>query len=140
MIVKRLEPISWALYSEKAHLACFSERRPPEMERISYALVAEVDGIPAAYVTVKELDSETAYFQHGGAFPNIRGTTRSLKAYRAIMDSIASRYMRAGTLIENTNKAMLKFAMNEGWTIMGLRVFEGSILLEHKIDFSGEPK
>ncbi|MBX3017976.1 MAG: hypothetical protein KF767_08810 [Bdellovibrionaceae bacterium] len=136
MKLRVLLPQEWAKFSEAAHLVVFDERRPTAMERISFALVVETEeGKPAGYATIKELDSETAYFQYGGAFPGTKGTTAALRAYRMIMRFIRDGYRRAGTLIENTNTPMLKFAMNEGWVISGLRVYDGKILLEHKIDF-----
>lgn len=136
MKLRVLPPHDWAKYSETAHLVVFDETRPTALERINFALVVETDeGVPAAYSTIKELDSETAYFQYGGSFPGTKGTTASLRAYKLIMGFISKAYKRAGTLIENTNTPMLKFAMNEGWLITGMRVFDGKILLEHKIDF-----
>lgn len=135
MKVVALSPDEWQQMSAEAHLVCFGERRDPSMDRIDLVLMA-VDEEPLAYMTIRELDSETAYLQYGGAFPSAKGTTTSFRSYMAMLEHLKmAGYKRAGTYIENTNKPMLKFAMKAGWTITGLRTFEGSVLLEHQMNF-----
>jgi predicted regulator of Ras-like GTPase activity (Roadblock/LC7/MglB family) len=125
----------WQQYSEQAHLICFNEHRAADMNRIDFALVADLDGVPQAYMTCREVDSETVYMQYGGAFPSAKGSIKSFRGYEAMLKWLASNYKYGTTLIENTNTAMLRFAMQAGLRIIGVRNFKQSILLEHFAEF-----
>lgn len=125
----------WKQYSEQAHLICFNEHRPADMNRIDFALVADLDGIPQAYMTCREVDAETVYMQYGGAFPSAKGTVKSFRSYEAILGKLSSVYKHGTTLIENTNTPMLRFAMQAGLRVIGVRNFKQSILLEHFIEW-----
>lgn len=137
MEVKRVSQQEWMKISSEAHELCFNERRDPSFERIDFALVVAMGSTPVAYMTCKELDAESIYMQYGGAFPSGRDTALSFRAYSSMIDYLSQNYVRGGTLIENTNTAMLKFAMKKGLLITGVRNFKGSILLEHCIEFGG---
>lgn len=125
----------WKQYSEQAHLICFSEHRPADMNRIDFALVADVDGVPQTYMTCREVDSETVYMQYGGAFPSAKGSIKSYRGYEAMLARLADAYKYGTTLIENTNTPMLRFAMQAGLRVIGVRNFKQSILLEHFIEW-----
>jgi hypothetical protein len=136
MIVNQLSPLQWSELAEEAHLLCFNEVRDCSMDRIDFALYTTDGNKPLAYMTCKELDSETIYLQYGGSFPETQGTANSFRAYNQMLFRLKELgYKRAGTYIENTNKPMLKFAMKAGWLITGLRNFENTLLLEHTIKF-----
>lgn len=136
MNVIGMKPQEWADYSKEAHLLCFNEIKAVDMDRISFALLAVDEEKPVAYMTIQELDGMTAYLQHGGSFPETRGSANSWKAYVSMLKYLKEMgYVRGGTYIENTNKPMLKFAMKAGWLITGIRTFEGTVLLEHQIKF-----
>lgn len=125
----------WAKHSEDAHLICFGEKRPAEMNRIDFALLVEADGVPQAYMTCREVDAETVYMQYGGAFPSAKGTIKSFRAYQALLEKLGEVYKYGSTLIENTNTPMMKFAMQAGLRVIGVRNFKESILLEHFIEW-----
>lgn len=106
------------------------------MDRIDFALLAVTDsGSPAGYVTCRETDNETVYWQFGGAFPSIKGTVLSMRAYEDFINWTRERYSRVYTLIENTNSAMLRMAQKVGFSIIGIKNFKGQILLEHLMEF-----
>lgn len=128
----------WAVFSEDAHKICFNELKPASFDRIDFALLCVDSGKPCAYVTCRELDPDTVYFQFGGAFPETRGTLSSWKCYEKVTDFARTKYRRITTLIENNNVVMLKFAMKMGYRIIGIRNFGGSILLEHVLEFDKE--
>ena len=54
----------------------------------------------------------------------------------AFVEWCKPRYKRITTLIENKNTVMLKMAMKVGFRVIGVRNFQGSILLEHLLEFS----
>lgn len=137
MRVIKMSSSEWDKYSADAHLICFGEERPAGMNRIDFALTAIEGDIPQAYMTCREVDSESVYMQYGGAFPSSKGTIKSFIGYTSMIAELAHRYKRASTLISNKNHAMLKFAMKVGLDIIGIRNFKGEIFLEHLIEFGG---
>ncbi len=138
--VLQIFPGDWKEYSESAHMMAFKENRSSDMDRIDYALLVinSDNDTPLGYVTVRELDAESVYWQYGGATPaSIRSIT-SYRTYEEMIKWTSTRYKRITTLIENDNIPMLKFAMSVGYRIIGCRTFKNSILLEHLIEFDKE--
>ena len=117
--------------SEKAHLYSFAENRPPEFDRITFALVAEVNGKLAGWVTCRELDKESVYWQYGGAFPTIEKTIHVFGVYEAFFNKIKELgYKRMTTYMQNTNIAMIKLGFKYGLRIIGVRFFNNEIFCE----------
>lgn len=137
MVIQRYEKEAWKKIAEEAHIICFNEKRPNGMDRIDFALLAITDrNTPAGYVTCRETDGETVYWQFGGAFPSVRGTVMSMRAYEDFVNWTRERYKRVYTLIENTNGPMLRMAQKVGFLITGIKNFQGQILLEHLMEFT----
>jgi hypothetical protein len=134
--VEKITPAEWAKYSGHAHLIAFGKTLPPGSERIDFALLAVHGEQAMGYVTCREQDAETVYWQFGGAFPGTKDTIRTFQGYRAFVDACRG-YKRITTLIENTNTVMLKMAMAVGFRVVGVRAYKGSILLEHLLEFKG---
>lgn len=130
--------MEWAQISENCHAVVFKEKRPAEMDRIDYVLlVEEEDGVPSGYCTVRELDSESVYWQYGGAFPGTHGTIKSVGSYESLINWTKQHYKRISTLVENTNIRYLKLAMHYGFRVIGCRTFHGKIYLELLNEFDG---
>jgi hypothetical protein len=130
--VLEIDKFGWERFAQDARRTVFNETMPPEYDRIDYALLvigSEKDE-PVAYMTVRELDADSAYLKHGGAFPPVKGTFHSLKIYMEMLDYLKPKYKRLTTLVENTNTVYLKMALTAGFKIIGIRNFEGSILVE----------
>lgn len=134
--IDRLSPVEWKEFSERAHLITFGKHKPAEWDRIDFALVVRNDENLMGYVTCREIDAHTVYWQFGGAFPGTKSTSMSWIGYQAFVEYCKVRYKRISTLIENTNLVMLKMAMKVGYRIVGIRFFGGDILLEHLLEFS----
>ena len=129
--VQRIDKYKWASLAKNAHLICFDEIRDPMMDRIDFALINERNDNPLNYCTVRELDSESVYWQYGGAFPNSKGTGESYYSYkRNAAWCFDEGYLRVTTYIENTNLAMLKIALKVGFLVIGTRTFKGHVMLE----------
>ena len=134
---------AWRVISQNAHALCFNERRDPEMDRIDFALlnvkIEKDEKTPLNYCTVKELDSESVYWQYGGAFPNTKGTPISLHSYKRNADwCFAQGYKRITTYIQNINTAMLKVAIHIGFIPIGVRYFKGEIFVELLLERNNE--
>lgn len=132
--VEELTRDEWAEFAARAHLECFGKHYPPERQRFDFALTACLGDQILGYVTCRETDSETVYWQFGGAFPGTRDTLLSWPGYVALVKH-CNRYKRITTLIENTNRVMLKMAAKVGFVIVGVRHVGGSTLLEHYLEF-----
>lgn len=128
--VERIDSDKWLTDSETAHKLAFGAYRSRELDRIDFALITMKDSRPAGYVTCLEMDSETVYWQIGGAFPDAKNTGVVVPCYLAMIDWCLDRYQRITTRIENTNTAMLRLAMKVGFLIVGTWNFKGSIYLE----------
>lgn len=138
MKIEKLSPDQWHSFSEHAHKAVFSKLKPAHMDRIDYALLCVDDNATVlGYVTVREHDHETVYWQFGGCLDSARGTLKSFRACQAFVDFQKKVSKRVTFLVENTNAVMLKFAMKLGFKISGVRLFQGSVLVEHLLEFEG---
>lgn len=137
MKVVKVTPEAWKDMGEMAHLLAFGKHLPIEKTRIDFALlVVDSNDKPMGYVTCKELDADTLYWQFGGAFPDTRDTVRTFPGYQAFVRFTKELgYKRIATYIENTNAVMLKMAAKVGYRIVGVRNFGGAVLLEHLLEF-----
>lgn len=126
----------WKQVAEDMHMNVFGEFRPKEMNRIDFALVAWEDNRPVGYFTCYEYDSKSIYLGYGGILADSQRTSMAVKAYKMGLDHLKFKYLRANTLIENTNTPMLKLAMSVGFKVTGIRYFNGSIMLEHSIEWT----
>ena len=124
-------------FSEASHLVCFGKHKPSSFDRIDYAmLMADPETkTPRAYITAREFDHETVYWQFGGSFPGTKGTVASLACFEAALEHAKLHYKRVTFVVENTNFPMLKLAQKKGFVIVGLRNFNGTVLLEHMLEF-----
>lgn len=122
--VQRLTPEQWSEISEKALNFSFAFDYPREKNRIALALVVKNKSTDelCGYSTIVEFDSESAYMQHGGNFPPIRGTTLTLKAYLLMVDYLRAHYKFISTRICNRNVPMLKLALAAGFLITGTQL------------------
>lgn len=135
MKVEKIKSEQWKKFAPLAHKIAFNEILPESRDRIDFALLVSKDGAATAYVTCREVDSESLYWAYGGSMPNIKDTVLSWKAYELMTDYCRADYKRIFTLIENTNIVMLKFAMKIGYRIIGIKNYNGQVLLEHCLEF-----
>lgn len=133
--IRSLSIEEWKPLAEQAHLVVFSTLYPSEHQRFDGVLLAtdEFDTM-LAYVSFREFSYDVVYWQYGGAFPGIKGGIHSFNVYQEFLKTHFQKYRVVTTLIENTNVAMLKFAMKVGFRITGIRCVGESVLLEHTIE------
>lgn len=139
--INRLSPEQWKIVSEATHAVVFKEVRKPYMDRIDFALIAHDDeeNVPWGYMTVRELDKETVYWQYGGSFPSIKGTINTAKCYEEYLKwHRVMEYKQVVTLVETENIPYLKLAMHYGFRINGVRMFKGEVLVELLNDLTKE--
>lgn len=132
-----MEKEDWKELSKRAHLIVFNEDKDPLKDRLDFALVTEVEesSLLLNYVTCREADAETLYWQYGGSFPGTKGTILSYRAVQALLRYCQERYKRVFFYVENKNSAMLKMALKCGFLITGIRNYKNTILVEHLLEF-----
>lgn len=134
MIVKRIASEEWRTISADAHLVVFGTEKSAAHERVDFALLCLEGDRIEGYLTAKEMDHETVYWQFGGSMPHIKGSAKSFRGYQLFVDWAKAHYKRVQTRIENTNTAMLKMALHVGFLIVGVRFVQGSTLLELELE------
>jgi hypothetical protein len=129
--VNRLQPDEWKVLAEKAHLVVFNEKREAEINRIDFALLCLLDGTLQTYVTVKEMDAESLYWQYGGAFPTAKKSLVAFRCFQKLIEYCFDEgYKRISLYVKNDNFSMLKFVMSHTFTIVGMRTIAGDTFLE----------
>jgi RimJ/RimL family protein N-acetyltransferase len=136
--VEKLYPDEWKMLAESAHVSVFDEVRSPDLDRISYALIAKSGSDLVGYLTARETDAETVYWQFGGMFRDFRGTTKTMQTYVAFINWTKNKYKRITTFVENVNIPYLRLAMSCGFLITGIKNFKNTILVELTLEFEGE--
>lgn len=126
-------------YSEAAHQIAFNKNKPASWDRIDFAvlLVDPETDLPAAYITCREMDHETVYWQFGGVLPGTIKTPKSMICFETFIEWAKNVYKRITFLVENDNYPMLNIAMKKHFRIVGIRNFKQTILLEHMLEFNG---
>jgi L-amino acid N-acyltransferase YncA len=122
--LERLTKEEWAALSQSAHKYSFGTDRSPEMDRIDFALVVRETerDVLTGYMTVIELDQESAYIQHGGNFHHSDRNILTLRSYMMMCNFMKEKYKNVSTRVWNKNKAMLKISWAAGFTVVGCEV------------------
>lgn len=128
--VQKVLPYEWQNISAITHKVSFGQERSPEMDRIDYALVAFNDEKePVGYCTIIEIDKNSIYMQHGGAFPNIAKSVWTVKTYFMFLNWLKDDYKSITTRTWNENLPMLKLAMSAGLRINGTHFDDGELFV-----------
>lgn len=120
----------------QAHVICFGEKKLEDLSRIDFAILAfDPENQISGYATCIEMDKETLYLQHGGAFPNYEKKHHVLFGYIQMIRWMKERYKRVTTRVENTNIPYLKLALKAGFLVNGTYTFNNKIYLELHNEF-----
>lgn len=127
----------WKNRMNDIYLDVFQAERPVNMERCNFAIISKKENTPVGFVTCIEMDSETIYWQFGGALKIVKRTINVMKYYKEMISWCKSRYKRITTRIENDNIQMIKLAISCGFKILGTWNFNNKIYLELCCEFGG---
>jgi hypothetical protein len=132
MIVEKITPEEWRSgLMTKMYLDTFGSERDPNVERCDFVLVAKDSELdPVGFITCHEMDSETLYWQFGGATEKIKKTIRVSSHYSHFLVWSLSKYKRVTTRIENKNLAMLRMALKVGFLVIGVWNIKNKVYLE----------
>lgn len=127
----------WELLAQASHFVVFNENRDPSLNRIDFALLMVDKKLdqPAGFVTIRELDKDSIYWQFGGIVPQYRKSINALQIFEHTIEWCKKDYKRITMLIKNDNFPMLKFAIYAKAKIIGCRIFHGEVYVEHLIEF-----
>ena len=132
MTIDKIPLSEWkSKYMQNMYLESFGGERNDLIEKCDFVLIARNENIqPVAFITCHEMDTETIYWQFGGACDNIKKSIRVMSHYVHFLVWCMARYKRVTTRIENTNTAMLKMAIHCGFVVYGIWNFKNKIYLE----------
>jgi len=136
-MIKVISPETWKECSEKVHSIVHQTHRHPEFERIDYVLVSNDNTDTYGYITVKEWDKDSVYWDFGGSIP----TASSVKVYNALMEAINFTFEKHKKITMHTyneNIPMLKLAMKAGFRIIGIKSIENNIFCELELEKKGD--
>jgi hypothetical protein len=128
--VRQISREQWAEVSEVVHAEVHDKHKPASWDRIDYALLVTRGQEAVGYVTVRETDHETVYWQFGGGFGWARKSVLMLMSLKALVSWQLEKSKRITMLVENTNVSMLSLAMKIGFRVIGLRVVNTHVLCE----------
>lgn len=131
--VVKIPAIDWKELSKNAHLVTFGEFREG-LDTIDFALLCSWNGATGGYLTVKEMDKETAYVQHGGVFPDFSKSVYVLGGYAKLLAVLKAEYKRVWTRVVNTNIPMIKLALSQGFIITGCSFVCNKLYLEMNLE------
>ncbi|MEZ0392071.1 MAG: hypothetical protein ACAH59_07655 [Pseudobdellovibrionaceae bacterium] len=132
MTIEKISLSEWKeLHMENMFEDVFDGQRDYELETCDFVLlVRDKYFVPVGFITCHEMDSETLYWQFGGATKKIKRTLHVAGHYVQFLKWSLTHYKRVTTRIENTNSAMLKMALSCGFLIYGVWNFKNKIYLE----------
>ena len=137
-MIERLDPQEWSEISERMNFEIFGEYTPKDKERIDYALLYGVGKEPRGFVTCRELDAETVYWQFGGLLPEYRGTLEGARGQLEFIEYARERYKRVSLRIENENVHYLTMVLKLGFRIVGTLAFGSTVLVQLVLEFGGD--
>lgn len=122
MTLKRLTLDEFNTIAETAHLIAFHEARANTMNRYDFAILVEDEDqhdMPLGYMACLEIDAETVWILHGGAFPVAKNKPAATKGFHLMVKYLRENYKGARLDTTPENLAMIKLAYSAGFVICG---------------------
>lgn len=135
MILEVLNPEKWFSFMSVAYPLVFGEHRNPSDEKVDFVLITKNEEKVHGFVTCKIMDSETVYWQFGGAMLGTKGTLAVINSYLMFINYCREKYKRITTRIENNNIPMIRLALKCGFLVQGVWIFKGKTYLECCLEF-----
>ncbi len=133
MEAQYLTPDQWSQIEKSAVGASFGHWDEGMGAPLSYALLmVDAQNTPRGYVTAQLHGPRTVYWKFGAAlFP----TQGSIVVRNALLQLIDREKLmgrtKIHTFIENTNTRMLRMALSVGFRVVGVRLSESAVLVDH---------
>jgi RimJ/RimL family protein N-acetyltransferase len=118
-------------YMSDMYIDSFNAKKEANLEKCDFVLLCrDYKNEAVGFLTCHELDSETLYWQYGGATKKVKNTINVSSHYVSFIKWSLERYKRVTTRIENTNTPMLRIALKCGFLIYGIWNFKNKIYVE----------
>lgn len=99
--------------------------------------VFDDSNVLSGYISVDELDRESAYLPYGGMFMNHQGVGLATDSFGLCLGELKKDYKRVGFLTKTINKKMINLGHKLGFEIVGMRMEHGVPCVEMLLDFGG---
>jgi hypothetical protein len=121
MILRLLELHEFNQIAENAHLLAFHEERSQRVNTYDFALLVEDEKTDTllGYMACMEVDAESVWILHGGAFPPAKNNSRAVQGFNLMVSYLKQNYARAKLDTLSSNIAMIKLAYSAGFMIAG---------------------
>lgn len=120
-------------YSKSAYESVFGETADLSESLFDYAfVVVDEHECPIIYTTIKQLSEKSLYIEHGGSFPDYRGSRKVLPAFKMLIDAWyngGADRISLSTLA--TNVAMQKLALSAGFLPCGMFHNDKGLFLQY---------
>jgi len=127
-------------YSDDAYITVFGEEPTITKESLfdaAFLVIDEEKDTPIVYMTMKQISTKGVFIEHGGSFPEFRGSPKVRPAFRYLLDYLHSAGSRTISLItRNTNTAMQKLALATGFICTGCNYNGEGLFLEYTLKFN----
>jgi hypothetical protein len=134
--VERLSKDEWMGEAIKCHTDLFSDEGLDESLNLNFAVVLkDENNVINHYLTVQEIDSETAHIPYGGSLAQWRNLGRGPEGFIMMLNELKRNYKRATFWTKFTNRPMIMLALKVGFQIIGTREAHGVPGLEFLIEF-----
>ena len=138
MIVEKMSSKDWIDCMDSMYASVFDDVRPLSLERCDFVLIAKDNELdPVGFITCHEMDSETIYWQFGGALKKVKNSIHVMSHYVHFITWCTGKYKRITTRIENDNLPMLKMALKCGFLIQGVWNMKNKIYVEQCFEAGG---
>lgn len=136
MKVRRIEKDDWYAQFAGAHQKIFTYGLE-EAHCFAFVLGVfdECDDI-SGFVSVSELDGESAYLPYGGMFMSHRNLGKASDAFEVCLEFLKKDYKRIGFLTKTSNKIMINLGHKKGFEIVGMRKAHGVPCVEMLLEFN----
>lgn len=123
-------------YSKVAYHAVFQEDPEGIKESLFDYAFSTVDEkeCPIIYTTIKQMSETTIYIEHGGSFPDYRGSSLVKPAFQMMCDAWMENGAKTVTLATRyDNVAMQKLALHTGFLPYGMFTNEKGLFLQYAL-------
>lgn len=135
MKVEKIEKETWFEKYAGAHQKIFTYGLD-EAHIFDFVLGVFDDlGDVCGYITVTELDAESAFLSYGGMFMSHRSLGKAPEAFGHCLRFLHDKYKRAGFVTKTSNKAMINLGHKMGFEIIGMRKAHNVPCVEMLLEF-----
>ena len=129
MIATHLTPEEWTPFAPLAMRAVFGEKSSSEPQIVSGAYLFEEDEKPFGFLTYLLESDSSVYFPHLGVVENVRGSSKIVSLFSAILHSFGE-YSTIRAQIYANNPSCMRVALKFGFQVTGCHKVDEKVIVE----------